>query len=148
MGAYADWADVVDRYSMLDGIGDATKMEATHIEPSENEVNARLSSSYSVPFESNNITAKDLTIQLVYLRAGHLKNENWENFKKYIDDRFDRLLDGSESMLTTSGDLLTAQDLSPAYHTHAGYKPMFDMGPIELQEVDSDLVSSEIDKRR
>lgn len=148
MGSYAVWGDVVDRHSMLGNVGDSTKMEATHIQPAENEVNARLASAYTVPFSSNNITAKDLTIQLVFLRTGHLKDDNWANFKTYVDERFDRLLDGSEAMLTTSGDVLSSQDATQAYHTHSGYKPVFDLGPVERQEVDQDLIDAEDDARK
>jgi hypothetical protein len=147
MGRYIDWADVVDRYPMLSNVGDATKMENTHIVPAEGEVDARLAPVFTTPFSSDNVTARDLAIQLVYLRAGFLKDDNWVNFKNYVDERFDRLVDGSEAMLTSSGDVLSSQDTTEAYHTHEGYKPIFDLTDVINQEVDIDLIDAENDKR-
>lgn len=147
MGKYIDWGDVVDRHPVMSNVGDAIKMESTHILPAENEVDARLAPVFTVPFSSNNATAADLAIQLVYLRAGFLKEDNWTNYKSYIDERFDRLLDGSEAMLTSSGDVISSQDATVAYHTHAGYKPVFDLTDTIDQEVDPDLVDAEDDKR-
>jgi hypothetical protein len=147
MGRYIDWGDVVDRHPMLSNVGDATKMEATHIAPAENEVDARLAGVFTTPFSVNNATAKDLSIQLVYLRAGYLKDENWTIFKDYIDERFERLLSGAEAMLTSSGDTLSVSDTTEAYHTHSGYKPIFDLTDVVDQEVDPDLIDSE-DSRR
>jgi hypothetical protein len=147
MGKYIDWGDVVDRHPVMANVGDAIKMESTHILPAENEVDARLAPAYTVPFSSNNATAADLAIQLVYLRAGFLKEDNWTNYKGYIDERFERLLDGSEAMLTSSGDVISSQDATVAYHTHEGYKPVFDLTDAIDQEVDPDLVDAEDGKR-
>lgn len=147
MGRYIDWADVVDRYPVLSNVGDAVKMDSTHIVPAESEVDARLAPVFTTPFSSDNVTAQDLSIQLVYLRAGYLKDDNWVNFKDYIDERFDRLTDGSEAMLTSSGDVLSSQDTTEAYHTHSGYKPIFDLTDVVKQEIDPDLIDAEDDKR-
>lgn len=147
MGRYIDWADVVDRYPVLANVGDAVKMDSTHIVPAESEVDARLAPVFTTPFSNDNVTAQDLSIQLVYLRAGYLKDENWLNYKNYIDERFDRLTDGSEAMLTSSGDVLSSQDTTEAYHTHANYKPVFDLTDVVNQEVDPDLIDAEDDKR-
>jgi hypothetical protein len=147
MGRYINWADVVDRYPVMANVGDAVKMDSTHIVPAESEVDARLAPVFTTPFSSDNVTAQDLAIQLVYLRAGYLKDDNWVNYKNYIDERFDRLTDGSEAMLTSSGSVLSSQDTTEAYHTHSNYKPIFDLTDVKSQEVDPDLIDAENDKR-
>ena len=82
MGRYCTSSDCIARYNRLSKIDSAqTEIDSHFISFAENELDGLLSPKFTVPFSSNNVTAKDLAIDLTYLRAGNLKFEERNSFK-------------------------------------------------------------------
>lgn len=144
MGRYIKWDDVSGRYPEMAKI-DATDAASSHIPYAENEVDARLSGSYTVPFSSNNITAKDLAIDHVMMRYWMLRNkEKYDLIHDMLDERIKRLSSGAEAMITTSGDTVGfIGDM--VYSTTMNYKPTFTMADDLITHVDSSRQLNEQD---
>lgn len=124
MGRYITWDSVHERYGDIEGVGDSQEVERAFLQPAEYELDARLSSRYTTPFESNNETAKDLSIDITYLKAMPTRNKNWERIDKYVDKRITMLLKGQMGMITTSGDLQASNKLVP-FTTTSGSPQVF-----------------------
>ena len=124
MGRYIDWDDVVNRYRTISD-RDSTEINTSFILYAEAEVDGRLATKYSVPFSSNNITAKDLAIDITYIKAGNLNIEETERLQKMVDDKFKRLLEGEEVMLLADGIALSADVGGTVYSTTQDYHPVF-----------------------
>ena len=148
MGRYIDWSDVTKRYRGIGKDLDSTEVGSAYIPYAEAEVDGRLASKYTVPFSNNNLTAKDLAIDIVYLKAGNLKVEETEKLQTMIDAKFERLLSSNEVMLTTSGDVINQGVAGTVWSTTQNYHPTFGMSHTEYLEVDSSMVSDEEDARQ
>lgn len=144
---YIDWNDVILRYPAIERVGDATEVGSTYIRYAENYLNGRLSTKFTVPFSSNNFTAKDLSIDITYGRIGNMKAEDREKFIEKIDDRINRLLNGEENMVADDGTIIAQTDGGSIWSTTQDYAPIFGFGDIEDFEVDPDLVRDENDAR-
>jgi len=144
MGRYVNWDDVVGRYPELGPYGDAAAVESSYIHYAETEVDARLGGFYTTPFSSDNLTAQDLTIDLVYTRMyGRQDPDKVKLVRKDIDDRVRDLRDGVRAMVTTSGTLLTAGGGSEPWSTTDGYTPVFGVGDIRNFHPDSSQLYDE-----
>lgn len=139
MARYINWADLIGRYPSLDTIGGASEIGSSWIGYIENQVDGLLAENYTVPFSNNNVTVKDLCIELVYARIGTLKIKESASIKKDIMDRVKRLNDGTEKMLDSSGT--TIEMVADAIWSETGdYAPTFDKGNILYQEVDPNQI--------
>ena len=142
---YLEWNDVTNRYG-VSTLGDASDVTSTHIVYAENELNSRLAPKFTVPFSDNNLTAKDLSIDLTYLRVGDLKTKEYDAFKKRVDERIARLLKGEENMVNDDGSTIQSVGGTLWSNTEQ-YTPVFGFGEVEDFEVDPDLVQDENDAR-
>lgn len=150
MGRYIDFDDVVNRYREVSrNDRDATTVNSDFIRYAEDELDSRLSPYYTVPFSSNNITAKDLSIDLAYLKIFRFKDvEKASAVDSYIAMRINALASGKASMMTSSGDVITPDGLaSKFYSTTQDYSPVFGMGGILSASVSSSRVQHENDNR-
>lgn len=149
MGRYATWSDCLIRYGDLSRVtsGDVNAAESSYIVHAENRVEARLASKYTVPFSSNNLTAKDLTIDMAYLMVMAVKDpEKTATLKELLDERFDNLLSGKEVMLTDAG-VLSGFVGDTIWSTTQGYHPTFGVGDDLDFVVSSDRMWDEEDAR-
>lgn len=147
MGRYAVFSsDVHNRYprTLTDSRAAAT-LEAAYLVPAEAEVDARLGSRFTVPFSSNNITVKDLVIDMTMLRMGTYKERD-EQLRKDVDARIKALLDGTMIMVDSAGAAL-AYPASGVINTTADYHPTFGMGDILDMEVDDERIDDEENAR-
>lgn len=147
MGRYCDWAEVSGRYPEIAKSKDSTEVASGYIFFAEADIDSRLASRFTVPFSSNNVTAKDLAIDLTYLKVYQFKDpEKAKLIEESINARIDRLLAGGSSMMTTSGDTLTSVG-GTVYSTTGNYAPTFGMGNVEDFLVNSAQLQDEADSR-
>lgn len=137
MGRYIKWNHVQERYPDIEDVGDAQEVGRAFLEPAEFELDAKLSSRFSVPFSSNNETAKDLAIDMTYLKASPTRSKNWERIKKYVDERIMMLTKGQMGMITTSIDLISGDRLRPISTTSGD--------PVVFQNVSSSQITYGVD---
>lgn len=146
MGRYIDWSDVIDKYPAAATRGGASEIGSAYIGYLEAEIDGKLSSHFTTPFSSNNVTVKDICTDMAYSRIGNFKIKDREEFKKAIDSRIEGLKNGSESMITIDGTVLSSS-LGTVYSTTKDYHPVFGMGSTESFVVDSSQIQAEEDAR-
>ena len=147
MGRYASWEDVVNRYPLLNRRkGGADEVNSSFVVFAENELDGRLGGCFTVPFSSNNLTAKDLTIELTALKSNLWKEKDRERRVKDLDARIERLKNGEELMAVTSGPPLSA-DQSGVFSTTKNYHSTFGLVDVLDQGTDVDQLEDEIDER-
>lgn len=142
MSRYITFADVTLRYPAILKVGSESTVGSAYIGYVENEIDGMLASHFTVPFSSNNMTVKDLAIDLTYIKAG---NFTFEQAKEMLDDFMEKikaLKNGEHSMLTDSGDVITTVG-DTAWSNTMDYTPVFGMSPIEYSEVDSSQIYDE-----
>lgn len=103
--AYATAAEFAARYTTRVTESDLS----SHFLPfASGRLDALLGPFYTVPFSVNNLTARDLTIDLAYLLILQRSREPKESapLNARIRTSLRGLAEGSEAMVTTSGDLL------------------------------------------
>lgn len=138
--------ELESRFSRVSDYGQ-TVVTSHYLLYAENHVNGLLAGHFTVPFSSNNLTAKDLIIELTYLRCGDLKISELEKREKMFMNRIEALRNGDEVMMTSSGDMMIAGGtLVPTSNTE-DYTPVFGMSDAELSEVDPDQIEDEEDGR-
>lgn len=151
MGRYISWADVAGRYPELGANPrkDATQVDSNFVMYAEAQIDGRLASGFTVPFSSNNLTAKDLAIDLTYAMTFRFKDQKKaKEIQDSVDTRIKELLDGKASMVTTSVDLITSTGQS-VYSTTQDYHPVFGMsGPLTWQVDSSTIINEEADRGR
>lgn len=147
MGRYAVFSsDVHNRYprTLTDSRAAAT-LESAYLVPSEAELDARLGARFSTPFSSNNLTVKDLVIDMTMIRMGTYKERD-EDLRKSVAERFTALLDGTMVMVD-SGGAVVGQPVSGVINTTADYHPVFGMGEILDMQVDDARTDDEENAR-
>lgn len=147
MGRYIAWSDVTARYARLTTLANSSAaLQDSFIQGAESEVDGRLARAFTPPFSDNNATVKDLAIDVTFLKTGVLNAEEYERMLTRIDKRFERLINGTEVMATTSGDLL-AGDVAQAWSNTQDFHPAF--GYLEPQEqgFDQDQLEDEASDR-
>lgn len=149
MGRYINWDDVTDRYRVLtkDTKDGSSEINSAFITYAERELDSLLAPAFTVPFSSNNITVKDLAIDLTYCRAGNFKFSEQKEFKEMIMETIEKLKNGEMSMITDSGDVIDTSGSTAAWSSTEDYHPIFGHGPTEHFEVDSSQVISEENDR-
>lgn len=141
MGRYCTIDEVRGRWNELDTM---SKFEVTsyHLQYAESELDGYMAPYFTVPFSSNNLTAKDLAIDLTYLRVANLKSEERDSFRKEIMERIKMIQTGVMQMMTDSGTALSGAS-GQAWSTTKDYNPVFGMGDITEFRVDSSQVYNE-----
>ncbi len=119
---YIDWSRVVGKYPDIAPKFDASAVNSNWIPGAEGEVNGRLAIKYTVPFTPCPDMISDLVVDLTYYKMTY-RQENQEALKKYIDERFKGLLDGTIAIATSGGvipDVSNYAWASNSYHTSFG----------------------------
>lgn len=146
MSRYITQADVVGRYPSVSKKGGEDEIGSSYIDYAEVEIEGRLVG-YTKPFSSNNLTVKDLCIDLVYAKTlVGANDEKAKEIRSILDDRIERLNTGMEEMVTTSGTTI-GQDTEKAWSEFEGYYPVFGMGNVEDLSVDSGQMYDEEQER-
>jgi len=136
MGRYIDWNDVAGRYPRISERGGANEVGSAYIDYAEVEIEGRLTK-FTKPFSSNNLTVKDLAIDLTYAKMMTTRDsEKATEMRDILDARMTRLNSGEEDMMTSSGDIL-ANDVSNVWCETEDYTPVFGMGDVTDFQVDS-----------
>lgn len=145
--SYANAGDVIIRYKELNKLGGASEINSAYVHYAEFTLDSMLGNYFTVPFSNNNITAKDLTVDLVYLRYYEgIDSEKASKKREIIQTKIDNLIVGKTSMVTDSSDLLTSTG-DPVYSNTDGFHNIFGHGPIEDLYIDHDLLDEEADER-
>jgi hypothetical protein len=138
-----DWSDVNRRYPETIKLADASQADSSWVPFAIAELHARLAPGFTVPFSDNNMTAKDLAIDLTFAKVYRFKDiEKADAVMTYVGAQIDMLLGGNMSMVTTSGDTLVTVG-ETVYSTTDGYHPVHGIGPIEYSVVSSEQVIDE-----
>ena len=142
-----DWSDVNRRYPETLKIADASQADSSWVPFSIAELHARLSPGFTVPFSDNNMTAKDLAIDLTFAKVYRFKDiEKADAVMTYVGAQIDMLLSGNMMMVTTSGDVLVAVGDTTTV-VGAGNHPVYGVGPIEYSVVSSAEIETEQNDR-
>jgi len=164
MGRYIGWvADVVPRYPRVIDIGStgvssvdvtvdppAVNVSSAFVHYAEAHIEQVLGSGFTIPFSSNNVTAKDLMIDETFYRTQVFKDdEKSATMREQIDARIKALLSGDAAMITTSGDqLYQSGAMGTIFSTTEDYHPVFGMGDVREFIVDSSQIEAESDARQ
>lgn len=150
---YVTYSDCVARYPALKQWHDEneTMVNSYLIHHAEQEINGRLAPVYTVPFSDNVETVKDLCIDLVYLKGLYSRDyEAAELLEKAFNKRIERILDGKEAIITTTGVILDV-DLEglDIWSNTKDYHPVHSMLDADspYTGIDSDLLDAEEDER-
>lgn len=146
MSDYINWKDVVDRYPGIERVGGASEVGSVYVEYAERELEGMLAGFFTTPFSSNNLTAKDLAIDLTYARIANLKMEDRKEFRDEVLGRIQALKEGQAAMVTTSGDVMQAVG-DTVYSNTQNYVPVFGMGDTLDFRVDSGQLLDEENAR-
>lgn len=141
-GRYITWDDVVHRFVGFANVVGAVYAASHYLSYAEGYVDSRLGSKFSIPFSNNNVTIRDLTIDVVYLRSIRGKSEEYDVIMAEVNSRFGALLSGEAVMVTTSG--FVSETLpTAAWSSTQDYHPIFspvlphiDMVPSSAQVAD------------
>lgn len=149
MGRYITWSgDVLARYPGLATISDSyAAQDSAFVFYAESELDGRLAGWFATPFSGNNLTARDLAIDLTYLKAVQPNDEaRTAPVRQRLEAAIADLIEGRATMVTDSGDALASAG-EPVYSTTMGYHPVFGMGGAEAFAVDSQQLLDEARER-
>ena len=142
-----DWSDVNRRYPETLKLADATQADSSWVPFAIAELHARLSPGFTVPFSDNNMTAKDLAIDLTFAKVYRFKDvEKADSVMTYVGAQIDMLLAGHLQMITTSADTLLASGGTVTL-TGTPDHPIFGIGPTEYSVVSSSEIIAEQNDR-
>jgi len=133
------WADVLARYNELNTLPNvsSTGVQDNLIAMAEAVCHSRLSSRYSVPFSTSNLSARDLCVDILYVQAQLTRQpEKAKALQENIDNRIKALLEGSSVMVDSAGAALVSVG-DTIWSSTADYSPVFGMGDIIKAEVSS-----------
>lgn len=143
MGRYVNYADVVNRYPMIGKSGGEDQITSDFIRYAEFELEEKLGKKFSIPFSSNNMTAKDLSIDLTYLKFMRTTGNDFdfETLQASVNSRIAGLLKGDAFMAIESSDPLGKSEDS--VYVGMNYKPVFGLGDELEFDVSSERLSFE-----
>lgn len=146
MGKYIQWKDVTARYRHIAEIGGNDEM-ADNIQYGESHIEGELAGYFTMPFSSNNLTAKDLCIDATFMKIIQFQDtEKYDLIAKSLNQRLDDLRSGKTMMAVSSGDAQVGVG-AVAYSTTQNYTPSFDMNDPEDQWTDVNQQEDEYYKR-
>lgn len=133
-------ADVSARYPELDKLPNISSADVQNgfIAMAEAVVHSRLAPRYSVPFSSNNFTARDLAVDMLYIQTQTARQpEKAKAVREYLEDRIKALLSGGASMVNSAGAALVMVG-DTVWSSSQNYAPVFGMGDVEHAMVNSE----------
>lgn len=140
------WDDLLIRYPKVSQVGDAKDVNSAFIAFAENEINGLLADFFTVPFSSNNMTAKDLAVELAYARLGVVKISDADKIREMVYKRINRIIEGKERMVLDDGTVLGSVG-DAIYSSDSNYHHTFGVGHIEDMFVDSSQIYDEDQER-
>ncbi|MFA6213547.1 MAG: hypothetical protein WC714_29185 [Candidatus Obscuribacterales bacterium] len=149
MSVIITWPDVTARYAEMDKLpnGTSPEVQANLILMAEAAVHSRLASRYSVPFSSSNYTARDLTVDMLYVQTQLTRQpEKAKAVQDSIDARINALLSGAASMVDSAGAATTMVG-DTIWSSSENYPPVFGMGDIASSIVSSEQLVDEASSR-
>jgi len=142
---YATYSDFIQIYNLLPRITQA-EVENHWLPHGALMVNEFLGKCFTIPFSTNNETAKDLSVHFAYL--GILERtrnqDDSEELRNSLQMRVENICEGNAPMITTSGEAIFPEEETAnrfdAWSNTQDYKPTFDMREAIDQRVDPDLI--------
>lgn len=143
MSRYIEWDDVVARYRRASDVAGADEMVDTYVDYAENEVDALLAPYFTAPFSNNNVTVRDLSIDLAFSKILMFKDtEKATAIYSMTIAKINDLVQGRRSMVVDSGNIVSRSANLP-FSTTKDYHPVFGMGNSIDFQVSSDQLSDE-----
>lgn len=149
MGRYCEYTDVVARYRKVSDVNSISSIESNFIVYAEAELDQRLSGAFTTPFSSNNITIKDLSIDLTYAKVIRFDDpEKAALIDKHVSTSIQALLDGNSQMITSSGDSLAIESTADIpWSNTMSYHSAFGMVNDVYFKVSSNQIYDELEAR-
>lgn len=148
MGRYINWEDVIDRYPELNTLGGADQLSSAYIVYSEAFVDGILATNYTIPFSSNNMIIRDLSIDMCYWRAARFKFDDATQVKSSFFETIAMIKAGQVQMIDEAGTLIPQVKQNPGiYSSTQSYHSAFGMLPFEEQNIDQDNIDDDRDER-
>ncbi|MDH4225120.1 MAG: hypothetical protein OEW12_05695 [Deltaproteobacteria bacterium] len=139
--AYATLADFNGRYATR--LTDAEI--SSHVLPyGSARLETLLAHGFTVPFSNNNVTARDMALDLSYLlvlRRGKAPGD-YKPLEEAVEKRIQALLEGREAMMTDGGQPLFSS-IPRVWGSTSAFKPVFGLGDPLSQRVDPVRLSGE-----
>lgn len=149
MITYANYTDFTLVYSFE--FVSQTAIESYWLQYGALRVNEVFGCKYTLPFSSNNYTAKDLSIHYAALGILErtLNQEDTGELKSSIMERITNVTCGGCFMISTSGEIIDGKENALSYvnATNQNYNPTFSMLPAEDQVVDPDYIEDTVQDR-
>jgi len=142
MGRYITYSDIVNRHELVGDQG-AGEVDSSYIRYAEFEIESSLASKFPIPFSTNNVTVKDLCIDMTFIKLMRTSGDdfNTEKLEDSLKERIEKLLNGKSLMITNSLETIGKSDSS--VYVGKSYKPVFGMADVEYSEVSSSRLSFE-----
>ena len=138
--SYATFSEFTAVYS-ISGVSQA-EINSVWLFRGAEELNRRLGAYFTLPFSSNNTTARFLSIDMAYLGILRrtLKAKDSDELQAWINAQVKDIADRNTPMITDSGDLVTpsAGGVTGFWSTDQGFKPTFDTRDAEKQRISID----------
>lgn len=148
---YITWSDVAQRYSIVEDYVNNSVDRYNAILYAEGELGVKLSGAFTLPFSSNNVTAKDLTIDIAYAKTQMYRDvDKYKLVMDRINDVTKMLKSGNMGMVLSDGTVIYADknnSAAKAYSTTQDYPSVFDMGDVLDMGVNSSQLSDEYDAK-
>lgn len=144
MNNYVEPNELFGRYPAFT-INSFTNVNSDILFYAAREVEGNLSRAFTVPFSDNHPTVKDLVIEAAWVRYNRMNEPKiGEKLNKQLKERFERIVNGEEQIITTSGDFLqrTFQDRDIPESTVEDYHPTHSMlgADHEYTRIDSSYI--------
>jgi len=138
MGTYADWKDVIDRYSKLSSAADSIEMGDGYITGAEAFINAMLSGPYTVPVSDNPPLLKDICVDLVFAKMMIGKDKSVKEVRTQALQMLKDLASGTMDLIDENGSAVSTVGQA-IWSTSEDYHSTFsELGP------DGDLIDPEL----
>lgn len=150
MGRYINWDDVTLRYPEVETRNaGAAAVGSAYIQYAEAAIDGMLASHFTTPFSSNNLTAKDLSVELVYARIIRKADKEAAAMAAAgVSSMVTMLKNGSLGMVTTSGDIIANNGTGDEiWSTTQNYHSIFGVNDPKLSPIDSSQIYDEESER-
>jgi hypothetical protein len=146
----SSWSEVLVRYPELDKLA-GTQIAANRdalIAQGEAYVHGKLSANFTIPFSNNNLTAKDLVFDAIYMQNIQARQPvKGKTIATVLEEKFIALCTGKMQMVNISGTIAQTATGDPAWSNTMGYHPTFGMGNEVMMAVNSQMLIDENDAR-
>ena len=119
----------------------STDLNDTWLTLGTTRVNEALGKCFTIPFSSNNQTAKELSIEFAYLGIlQRTRAADSDEMLQLVTERVTNICSGNAPMVTTGGDAIFATGVNNSVWSNTkGFNPTFDMRRAERQRIDPDI---------